>query len=162
MKIKKLFIVLFLAAVGTLQAQQHLPESKSLVGMWRLMQVRESSGGETFHEKLGLFKVINSDGTFYIFMINNDKNRIPELDLVVNSFGTYTITSDSTFTEHVIKNHTVPVFNNSDAELRYKFAPGSNNNRVYMIWKSPVNEDWIPEMWERVIFPQRKEETQNI
>lgn len=163
MKIKKLFIVLFLAVTGTLQAQEHLPESNSLVGMWRLVGMTRNQSGETVAVKTGNYKVINPDGTFYVFITWGARNQNPQNDITAfNLYGTYTITSDSTYTEHIVKIDGNPGMNNSDSEMKYKFAPGSDNNVVYLMWKNSALNRWIPELWERVIFPQRDKETQNI
>ena len=163
-KLKKTFIfVLAIGFSGTLFAQEHLAESKSLVGMWRQTIVEKNNKGEIVKEKLPNFKVINADGTFYTFTALNTGNiNTPETDVSIYMYGTYDITSDSTFTEHVIKNYSVPDFDKSNAELRYKFVPDSDNNLVYMIWKSTVNNEWIPEAWERVGFFKKEEETRTL
>lgn len=161
MKTKILLSVFsILSFLGT-YAQQHLPESKSLIGLWQHIVVAENVQGETSKKKSDIFKVINSDGTFYHFsVLSPEDNTISKIDLSIYMYGTYGITSDSTFTEHVITNNAVLGFNNSVSELRYKFASGSDNNLVYIMWKNTTNDQWIPEMWERVTMPQERRTTE--
>ena len=80
----------------------------------------------------------------------------------INLYGTYAITSDSTFTEHIVKHSGNAQMDNTESELRYKFVPNSENNAVYMMWKNTAVDQWIPELWERVILHKRKEEQQAL
>lgn len=167
MKTKTLFIILCLAVTSASQAQekqQHVAESKSLVGLWQHDGVVVNDFGEKISLKSGNYKVFNTDGTFYTFFIVRTEKCNPEKDKAhINMYATYSVTSDSTFTEHVIINSTVPRFNDSKTEIRYKFAPNSNNNFAYMLWNSTANNDWMPEMWERVtVPPKRKEDSQTL
>lgn len=101
---------------------------------------------------------MNPDGTFYTLVTWGAGNQNPQADITtLNLYGTYTITSDSTFTEHVVKSGNSQM-DNSDSEMKYQFIPNTDNNAVYMMWKNTTVNRWIPELWERVIFPQRKEE----
>lgn len=160
MKSKTLFIILCLVVAGTLQAQEHIAESKSLVGVWRQITMSKNSSDEVVVVKSPTYKVVNPDGTFYAFITWGAYSNVQHDETTINMYGTYSITSDSTFTEHVVKHSGNPKMNNSDSELKYKFVPDTDNNAVYMIWKNNISNQWIPELWERVVFPERKEEKQ--
>ena len=156
MRTKHLFIILFLAVVGTLQAQQHLPESKSLVGMWRMIGVGMPNQGGVVKVKSGNFKVINSDGTFYTFLASLPGRNTSQPDFAtIMLYGTYAVTSDSTLNEHIVKHPHQPQMDNSESELKYKFVTGSDNNVLYMMWKNTTTNQWIPEMWERVRLQEK-------
>lgn len=151
----KTFIVFFaMACCGTLFAQDYLPESKSLPGLWRQFMMRRTSEGKFIKIRTGNYKVINPDGTFYSFITwGQGKNYDPDTDITtMNMYGKYTVTSDSTFTEHIVKHSIDASMSNSDSELRYKFIPESDNNLMVMEYRNTVTNRWIPEMWERVIL----------
>ena len=164
MKTKTLFIIFCLAVTSVLQAQekQHLAESKSLIGIWRQIGMTKNNAGEVVSVKSPTYKVVNPDGTFYAFITWGAYSNVQSDETTINLYGTYTFTSDSTFTEHIIKHSGNPKMDNTESELKYKFVPGSNNNAVYMMWKNTVSSTWIPEIWERVVFPPRKRESQTL
>lgn len=154
-KLKVLMFVLAVFSCGTTFAQKHLPESKTLIGLWRQAVVVRTQQGENVHVKTVNYKVVNPDGTFYSFITWGSNSQNPQGDVTaMNMYGTYTITSDSTFTEHIIKHGGNPQMNNSESELKYKFIPESDNEIMYMMYKNTATNQWIPEMWQRVSFPE--------
>lgn len=148
---------------STLYAQEHLPESKSLVGIWRQVAMSKNNVGEVVPVKSPIYKVVNADGTFYTFITWGAYSNVPDdAATTINLYGTYAISSDSTFTEHIVKHSGNAQMDNTESELRYKFVPNSENNAVYMMWKNTAVDQWIPELWERVILHKRKEEQQAL
>lgn len=156
---KKLhFIAFFLLCIGTLAAQKrsvtsitpaHIIESKSLVGFWHQVIPIRLDNGQTIIQHTGNFKVINSDKSFYTFVNWNDKRQT-----TVGLYGTYQITSDSTYTEHIIQSGINPSLTNTDSPLRYKFI---NENIIYLQYC--LNGNWIPEMWKRVELEKQNQTT---
>lgn len=153
-KLKTCIVFFAMACCGTLFAQEHLAESKSLAGMWRQFVIRKTPQGEFVKIKSGNYKVMNPDGTFYAFVTwGTGKDYDPDTDITsMNMYGTYTVTSDSTFTEHIVRHSANSAMNNSDSDLKYKFLPQSDNNLMVMEYKNSAINRWIPEMWERVIM----------
>lgn len=129
---------------------EHLPDSQSLVGIWRqVVYVKKKDTGEIKKIYTGNYKVINTDGTFYCFVIWG--NKIPDSSMMdISLYGTYDITSDSTYTEHIIRHKAKPLMSNTKSELRYKMMPNSSNNVVEVSFKNEHLGKWIPELWERV------------
>lgn len=151
-------LAIAVVSCGTAFAQKHLPESNTLVGLWRQAVIGRNQQGENVHIKTGNYKVVNPDGTFYAFITWGAYGKNPQGDVTsMNMYGTYAITSDSTFTEHIIKHDGNPKMNNSESELKFKFVEETDNDIVYMMYKNTVTNQWIPEMWQRVIFPNKKE-----
>jgi hypothetical protein len=62
-------------------------------------------------------------------------------------WGTYKITSDSTFTESVIKHYAFPALDNSESIMRFKLL---DDNMLVMKYYNNVNKEWVPEVWKRV------------
>jgi len=124
-------------------AQKDLVESKSLVGIWQQAQVNKSPDGQTKIINLTTYKVLNADKTFYCFSINNLNN----LNTNIIHWGSYNITSDSTFTESVTKHYAFPALDNSESLMRYKLL---DENTLLMQYYNSVNKQWVPEIWVRV------------
>lgn len=121
MKVKNIIVSLALILPNILLAQQHLPESKSLVGLWRQTLFVKGDNVEKTQIKTGNYKVINPDGTFYTFIIWGAGNTNPVKDITtIGLYGTYKITSDSTYTEHIVKHSIIPSMNNTDSQLKHK------------------------------------------
>lgn len=139
-----IFTVALMVITSMTFAQKDLVESKSLVGIWQQAQVDNSSpDGQTKIFNVPTYKVLKEDMTFYCFSINNFNN----LNSNVTHWGTYKITSDSTFTESVIKHYAFPDLDNSESLMRYKLL---DENTLLMQYYNSVNKQWVPEIWKRV------------
>lgn len=155
---KIILLVLHTLFVGIIYAQQHLPESKSLVGLWRQAGIAKMIDGEIKYFKSGNYKVMNTDGTFYTFITWGEaKNNPVAGETSISMYGTYILTSDSTFSEHIVKHSVNEKMNNSYSELKYKFVPDTDNQIISLMYKNKTTNEWIPEVWERVAVPIRKE-----
>jgi len=139
---KSIFTVALMVVTCMAFAQKDLIESKSLVGIWQQAQV-DNSNGQAKVVRLTTYKVLNADKTFYCFSINNLNN----LNSNVIHFGSYNITSDSTFTESVTKHYAFPALDNSESLMRYKLL---DENTLLMQYYNSVNKQWVPEIWVRV------------
>jgi len=140
---KKTFLSLIaVLAVFALSAQNHVPASKSMVGIWRQTGAMTSSG-KLVNVTTGNYKVINPDSTFYTFITwgAGGLNAPTEISF----YGTYKITSDSTYTEHIVKHAMSPEKNGVDSALKFKLV---NENTLLVQWKN--GERWIKESWSRV------------
>jgi hypothetical protein len=140
---KKTFLSLIaVLAVFALTAQNHVPASKSMVGIWRQTGAMTTSG-ELVNVRTGIYKVINPDGTFYTFITwgADGSNAPTEIGL----YGTYKITSDSTCTEHIVKHATSPEMNGTDSFMKSKLV---DENTLLVQWKS--GERWVKESWSRL------------
>ena len=118
----------------------HMIESKSMVGVWLqsgadLKNVRDDS-----IMKKGNYKIINADNTVYTLCGET-------WELVFGFYGTYQMTSDSTFTEKIIKHNLNPSMSGSESKLRFKMID-ENTMAVYCF--NSVLDIWEPEIWIRV------------
>ena len=139
---KKFLSLIAVLAVFALSAQNHVPASKSMVGIWRQTGAMTSSG-ELVNVTTGIYKVINPDSTFYTFITwgAGGSNAPTEIGL----YGTYKITSDSTCTEHIVEHATSPDMNGFDSFLKFKLV---DENTLMVQWKN--GEKWIKESWSRL------------
>jgi hypothetical protein len=110
----------------------HMIESKSMVGVWL-------QSGENLKNK-GNYKIINADNTVYTLCGET-------WELVFGFYGTYQMTSDSTFTEKIIKHNLNPSMSGSESKLRFKMID-ENTMAVYCF--NSVLDIWEPEIWIRV------------
>lgn len=123
-------------------AQKDLVESKSLVGIWQLAQVKQTADGQSKIINTPSYKILNADKTFVFFSISSN-----ELNTNVSHWGTYNITSDSTYTESVTRHYTSPALDKSESQMRFKLL---DENTLFMQYYNDAYKRWIPEVWVRV------------
>ena len=127
---------------GYAQEKKHIAESKDLVGFWGILMPSWKSG-EMSVAAVGSYKVINPDGTFYVFFAPKNKGGVSGIIL----YGNYEITSDSTYTEHIIRN--LNSTNKTDSHMKYKFL--SEDVIVASFTNEEVaNGREIKEIWVRM------------
>lgn len=141
---KLLFIFSLIFVVCATNAQKHVAESTSLVGLWQQHRMEVKDGTPTT-VPIGVYKMINSDNTYYTFIAMTSKAPDAAVLSRIVQYGTYTITSDSTYFESVVGHSTTPQMVGKNTELRYKQA---DKNTLFLQYKM-VNK-WIPEVWHRV------------
>ncbi|MGV4332886.1 DUF4488 domain-containing protein [Ornithobacterium rhinotracheale] len=137
---KKIGICAFLSLASLSFAQQHIAESKNLVGIWQHVYPISNEN----YIKTGNYKIITPDGTFSLVFIGKNKTTL-------TGYGTYKITSDSTFTEKMIS-HISPKFDKSGSILRYKMQ---DENTLLQSFKAQNNDRWVPEIWKRITMPKK-------
>lgn len=140
---KSILTVALMVVTCMVFAQKDLIESKSLVGIWQQAQVKKTADGQSTIIKTPIYKVLNADKSFYCFSINNN-----ELNSNISHFGSYNITSDSTFIESVTKHYNSPAMDNSESQMRFKLL---DDNTLFMQYYNEANKVWVPEVWMRVI-----------
>ncbi|MDO3693317.1 DUF4488 domain-containing protein [Wenyingzhuangia sp. chi5] len=119
----------------------HLPVSKSLVGIWR-QTLPFIKDGKKIDLLTTHYKSINTDGTYYTF--NTGKNG----SIKIIQYGSYEITSDNTYIEHIITNSLVPTMSNQDSFINFKLV---DKNTLMINWK--LNDQrGGNEKWTRVPF----------
>lgn len=139
---KSFFTIALLVVIGMAFAQKEFIESKSLVGIWQLSQANKSADGQIKLIKTPTYKALNTDNTFVMFSIGSN-----DLTTNVSHWGTYKITSDSTYTESVTRHYTSPALDKSESQMRFKLL---DENALLMEYYNDTNKKWIPELWIRV------------
>jgi len=136
---KKTILLLSIVFISfALNAQTHIPASKSFVGFWRLTHGLMHGSSET----KGMFKVNNPDGTFFLFTTSGTDSTYAS----ILQYGIYKMTSDSTCTEQIVKHSTNPAMNGSNFLIKFRFI---DENTMISQWKLG-NYQWISEEWSRV------------
>ncbi|GGF78830.1 DUF4488 domain-containing protein [Wenyingzhuangia marina] len=119
----------------------HLPISKSLVGLWR-QTIPIIKDGKTTNLLTPHYKSINTDGTYYTFNAPGNGNT------KIIQYGSYEITSDNTYIEHVITNSAVPTMSNQDSSIKFKLV---DENTLIINWKLKDQRGGT-EKWTRVLM----------
>lgn len=136
---KMIFALGFLLLISTSFAQKtHIAVSKSLVGFWRYSGTW-TPNGSTLIFPSNNYKVINADGTYYTFSVTDAITQV-----VV--WGKIEMTSDSTYTEFIVKNGQNPGSDNVRCFQTYKVVDDGN----VMLSKYSIDERWYKEKWIRV------------
>ncbi len=140
-------ILLFVSCASTQKTSEtkhELLTSKSLVGIWN--QAFPDLKGK-FHRS-GNFKFINPDGTFYLMTVKfNCKKMLLNTPTGISVYGTYKVTSENTFTEHIKKHSLRPKMSNTKSKLRYELK---NPDLLVIEYKNEAIGKWVPEVWVRV------------
>lgn len=136
-----LLIIVFSATLSAQTEQNHAPISKSIVGIWRLIDERTFANGESMKIATGDYKVINADGTYYTFVTWPNETTIAQ-------YGSYQIESDSTLVEHIIKHVLHPRLSGKKSPIKYSLI---DENTMMMAWSYNFNGNiWINEKWIRL------------
>ncbi|MDD4637020.1 MAG: DUF4488 domain-containing protein [Bacteroidales bacterium] len=139
---KSLFTIALLVVTCMAFAQKEFIESKSLVGVWQLTQAKKTDDGQTKIVKSPAYKVLNTDNTFIFFSITSN-----DLSSTVSHWGTYKITSDSTYSESVTRHYTSSALDKSESQMRFKLL---DENALLLEYYNDAYKQWIPELWVRV------------
>ena len=142
---KNSFVLLFVFLSSVLLRGQerpiHVPASKNLTGIWHQLSPRDPS------EKLftGNYKILNPDSTFYTFVTWGvaDHGRSPS---TIGQYGTYEITSDSTWIEHIEEHYLYKPLSGKDGRIKYELI---DENTLIMSY-SYDKKKWVKEKWKRL------------
>lgn len=136
-----LLIIVFSATLSAQTVQNHIPVSKSIVGIWRRIDERKLVNGGSIKIVTGDYKVINADGTYYTFVTWPNETTIAQ-------YGCYEIESDSTLVEHIIENVLHPRLSGKDSPIKYSLI---DENTMTVAWSYNLEGNiWINEKWIRL------------
>lgn len=135
----------------------------SIVGLWQQTNVVKLNDGREFLNRLPVYKLINNDGTYvgildYVTTVSDDDALPSNMPLQTNSTviaqkGTYEIENDSVYTEFITDHYLNKALVVTTSKLKYKFCD-SEKNLLRIEYYNESLEQWIPEMWTRVVPPQ--------
>lgn len=136
-----LLTIIFSATLSAQTKQIHIPVSKSIIGIWRLIDEKTLTNGETINILTGDYKVINADGTFYIF-------ATWPTGITIVQYGSYEIETDTTLVEHIIQNVLHPRLNEKNSPIKYCLI---DENTMMMAWSFSLDgNNWVNEKWIRL------------
>lgn len=152
------FSILLLFAV-TAFAQSNHP----LVGMWQQTNIVKLNDGREFLNRIPMYKLISPDGTYtgimdYVITVPEDVNLPSNMPMqthctVVAQKGTYEIENDSVYHEFITEHYLNKALVVTTSKLKYKFCDDAKNLLRIEYYNESL-EQWIPEMWTRVVPPQ--------
>jgi len=136
-----LLVVVFSVKLSAQTEPKHIPVSKSIVGIWRLIDEKKLVNGESIKIVTGNYKVINADGTYYTFVTWPNETTIAQ-------YGSYEIESDSTLVEHIIKHLLQPRLSGKDSPIKYNLI---DENTMTVAWSYNLDgKIWVNEKWIRL------------
>lgn len=123
---------------ATLKAQSQA--SNNFVGIWQQRQVTIGDNGTGHFIKLPVWKVYESNGTFCIFLIANQK-----ADCIKVTEGTYSVVNDSIYEEHISGSLTNSNLVGRSNKIKYTFATPDELVISYNISNAPndSHESWV-------------------
>ena len=121
--------------------KKHLIESENLVGVWNMTGGVTTDGG-IVNVRTENYKILNADGTFLVYVFNQIVNPAMEINL----YGSYSIDSDSTYTEHIVKSR-VSSMSGTKSMMKYKLM---GKDRLLIQYYNEAVKVWVPEIWTRV------------
>ena len=156
MKSRSLLFAMVLAVVGTFQVAAQSVQEKvpfTLSGIWQMCFYRSSQPGIPGELKTGnTLKILSDVGRF------SNVVMMPTGAIVIG-YGTYTIDSDSTYTENVEKNIHLPQLNNQKNVLHYTLKDQNKVMVLKYFLKDDIDGNRIDsccyETWKRVDMPSK-------
>ncbi|MFV0566467.1 MAG: DUF4488 domain-containing protein [Flavobacteriaceae bacterium] len=141
------FILSFLSfslLINTQTEQIQIPDSESIVGIWRQTGIENPFTGEFIATISGNYKVISPDGTFFTFVTwpSND----PKKGTAIGQYGNYEVKSDSIMIEKIIKHVLTPNLSGKNATIKYNLV---DKETLMMAWENEKGF-WINEEWTRL------------
>ncbi|MBR5476491.1 MAG: DUF4488 domain-containing protein [Bacteroidaceae bacterium] len=150
---------LMLLSVSIAFAQKVHP----IVGLWQQTNVVKLNDGREFLNRLPVYKLVNNDGTYvgildYVTTISPDDALPSNMPMQTNSTviaqkGTYEIENDSVYNEFITDHYLNKALVITTSKLKYKFCD-SQKNLLRIEYYNESLQQWIPEMWTRVVPPQ--------
>lgn len=133
---KKLLLSLALLAPLSLSAEP-AKKKDGLTGIWQLVEIHKADGHEM---RLPVWKVLQSDGAFYSFLIANQTCQT-----IINNQGTYKQTSDSTYVEHITGTITDEELIGKANTITYHFLDKDRIEISYQLKGTKFNakETWV-------------------
>ena len=130
-------------AIGMTFSMQAQKLSHSLVGVWQMQRVSiEKDGNNRFIPQL-TWKQFTQDNEFCTFGVMSEDGST-----YLTNKGTYTITSDSTYTEFIQESSTAPHLQGKNNQLKYRLF---GKNLLTIIYHMPGEKKEIGEIWKRVL-----------
>lgn len=140
MKIPRLLMLLcagFWMFPPPLFSQEKEPETTPLAGVWQQVVI-SNDGLLTTTQYVPFFKILGKEGSFCNLQITNGK-------AFYTQEGTYTVTSDSTYTESI--EHS-PILGFSSLKNPLKYRLEKENRILFVQWSKGGRQ--FTEMWVRV------------
>lgn len=136
----KTLSILFLALLAPLSmnADTQKPQ-KQLAGIWQQIQ---KSNKEDRIMRLPVWKVMQNDLSFCTFLIANQDGQS-----IITNKGTYKMTSDSTYVEHINGSITDPKLVGRDNVITYEFK---GDDTLHISYQMPGASKRGHETWVRV------------
>lgn len=136
---RSLFLLLAFAlgCTVTLKAQKL---TKRFVGVWQKQELVHDQGDAPRLITLPVWKVFSSDGTFFTFLIVNDR-----AESIKMMEGTWSVKNDSVYEEHVADCITNPAFKGTTNRISYRLVSKDNMGITYQLdgAKHRAEETWI-------------------
>lgn len=132
-----LFILCFLTSLGLSADTQK--KRAALTGLWQQVGVDPHDGRQM---RLPVWKVLQEDGHFFIFLIANQHAQS-----IITNRGTYKPATDSTYVEHITGSITNTEMVGRSNTITYRFL---DKDRIEVSYNLPEAPGVARETWVRV------------
>lgn len=140
-RIKILCAGFILGACAVLHAQKI---SHPLVGVWQKLALQKTEGDKLFYSQVPVWKIYQEDGAYSVFMVSSQNGFSSK-----TAEGTYTINSDSTYTEFIRDSSANLDIQGKNNALKYSIQ---QNNYLTIRYTLPGRTEESSELWTRVDF----------
>ena len=156
-----LFAVVLFLGVKTGYSQEKLcdPRIAPLVGMWQYVEEVTTADGEKAYIGKQIFKTITEEKTYFVILgvnipvkeSNWEESKTSTLAFITQQ-GEIEMREDNTYLEYINNHYLDKSLNNTISNLRYRFSE-ENKNILYVEYNlnGTDNENWVSEIWMRVI-----------
>ena len=160
---KFMFLFAFILSLGVgtghAQVKKTGPDAGPLVGMWQYVEeVTTAEGGKAYIGKQ-IFKTITEENTYFVILGVNipikeadwAESKTSTLAFITQQ-GEIEMREDNTYLEYINNHYLDKSLNNTISNLRYRFSE-ENKNILYVEYNlsGTDNENWVSEIWLRVI-----------
>ncbi len=137
-------LILLCSSCATTKNSKKMPKDHDLYGIWQ--QIRPVSNNPNSVVHMPFFKVLTKDGFFCNLNVPGMQSSG-----FFNQEGTFTIQTDSTYTEYVARSSFEPL-NNVESPMKYRVF--TENGETYMFAQYWFANRWIPEFWKKMKSPR--------
>ena len=159
---KKMIFILAVTLVSftsSIFAQQSKAKSNPIEGVWQYVEEVTRADGKTTYMGKQIYKTITADNKYTVMFgvnipvknNNDEKTQLSTLTFVTQ-MGEIEMTSENTYLEYINNHYLDKSLNNTISNLRYRFSE-ENKNILYVEYNlsGTDNENWVSEIWLRVI-----------
>ena len=158
---KSLFILAVTFLCGTLTAHAQVKENgkNPLTGLWQYADEIVRADGQKIYVGKQIYKTITTDNRYFVVLgidiplkeADKEKTDISTVTFITQQ-GEIEMREDNTYLEYINNHYLDKSLNNTISNLRYRFSE-ENKNILYVEYNlsGTDNENWVSEIWLRVI-----------
>jgi uncharacterized protein YxeA len=142
-----LLIILFAIPSGIYARQQNAEvKSSELIGTWqRCIKIKNPDNNAFYFRKVNHLKIFEENGNYSILTVNFDQTPSN-----IWNTGTFRLTSDSTYIEHVNMITGYPSLAGKDVQLKFKTVKSEQGKILAVQYSFEGTNQWTEEFWIKI------------